>query len=217
MSFMTPFDRSAFLGQVRLVPHPGAYLSQAITDPVILAKVNLAEAYGDAIIAISKVVQVTPEAMAASAETARMTFDSLLKNPTFLPYVMKVLVLSAVIVKDNIRALGMTPQQLANVLLGAEQSVKKLVPEAELPAKLTATQDEIVSRAPANIKEEVRKRLDSSGIKPENLVPHIPEGATREPVTQAVQAAAPGMSELEKAALIGVPIVLLAAVGFIAR
>lgn len=214
---MTPFGRPAFLGQVRLVQHP--YLAQAVTDPVILAKVNLAEAYGDAITAISKVVQVTPEAMAASAETAKLTFDSLLKNPTFLPYVMKVLVLSAVIVKDNIRALGMTPQQLANVLLGAEQSVKKIVPEAELPAKLKVTQDEIVSRAPANIKQEVRNRLDSSGIEPENLVPHIPEGATREPVTPATPPPAPpsGMSELEKAALIGVPIVLLAAVGLIAR
>lgn len=215
---MLPFDRPAFLGQVRLKPHPWTYLGQ-IDDPKILAKIDLSEAYADAIKAVAKVVQVPPESMAASPESARMTFDSLLKNPTFLGYVMKLLVLSAVIVKENIRALGMTPQQLSNVLVGAEQSVKKIVPEAELPAQLKTYQDEVVARAPDNIKVEVRRLLDTSGIKPENLVPNIPEGASREPVTQAAPPLppAPGMSELQKAALIGVPIVLLATVGLIAR
>jgi hypothetical protein len=214
---MTPFGRSAFLGQVRLVPYPVARLGE-IDDPKLLAKIDLSEAYADAIKAVAKVVQVPPEAMAASPESAKMTFDALLKNPTFLGYVMKLLVLSAVIVKENIRALQMTPQQLSNVLVGAEQSVKKLVPEAELPAKLKSYQDEVVARAPVNIQAEVRRLLDTSGIKPDNLVPNIPEGASREPVTQAAPPpASPGMSELEKAALIGVPIVLLAAVGLIAR
>lgn len=210
-----------FLGQVRLV-RPGYFLGQEITDPKILARVDLAEAYGNALTAVSKVVRVKPETMAASSETARMTFDSFLKSggAQFLAYVMKVLVLSAVIVREKIRALGMEPQQLSNILVGAEAAVKNVISMEQLPEELKKYQEEIIQRAPANIKMEVKNLLEGSGITPENLVPNIPEGATRQPVAAAsTQAAvqAPGLSDLEKVALVGVPVVLLATIGILAR
>lgn len=210
-------SRPSFLRQVRLVQGPYS-LGQAL-DPKLEARLNLSQSYADAITAVSRVVQVPPESMSASPETAMLTFDQLLKNPTFLPYVMKLLVISAAIVKEDIRALQMTPQQLSNVLMGAEKSVKKLVPEAELPARLEATKNEIVARAPGAIQAEVRRVLDESGIKPENLVPNIPEGAEKVPVSSA-SAGAPageGISDLGKVALIGVPILLLAGIGFLLR
>lgn len=210
-----------FLGQVRLVSAPTFHLGQ-ITDPMVLAKVDLAEAYANALTAISKVARVTPETMATSPETARMTVETFLKagtGPQFLSYVMKVLVLSAVIVREKIRALGMEPQQLSNILVGAEAAVKNVIPAEQLPAELKKYQDEIVSRAPANIQAEVKTLVEGSGITPENLVPNIPEGATREPVTQTPAAATPGkgLSDLEKVALVGVPVVLLATIGILAR
>lgn len=213
--------RQGFLGQVRLVSSPIFHLGQ-ITDPMILAKVDLAEAFGNALTAVSKVAYVKPETMAASPETARMTFENFLKtgNPQFLAYAMKVLVLAAVIVRENIRALGLEPQQLSNILVGAEAAIKNVLPQDQLPAELKKYQAEIVSRSPPNIQSQVKSLVEGSGITPENLVPNIPEGATREPVSsvQAQQPAAQeGMSDLEKIALVGVPVVLAAAIGLFAK
>lgn len=186
-------------------------IGQSTTDPVILAKVDLAEAYGNAVQAVSKVANVTPEFISASAETAKMTFLKFLENRAFLGYVMKLLVLSAVVVKEKIPALGLTPQQLANILVGGEAAVKEILPEADIKTQLKAYQDEIVSKAPANLQAAVRKLIEGSGITPENLAPNVPEGAVKEEVGPQ---AAPGLTGLEKAALIGVPLVVLAAVGF---
>jgi hypothetical protein len=209
-----------FLGQVRLVSRPMYHLGQ-ITDPVVLAKVDLAEAFANALTAVSKVAYVKPETMAASPETARMTFENFLKtgNPSFLAYAMKVLVLAAVIVRENIRALGLEPQQLSNILVGAEAAIKKVLPADQLPAELKKYQAEIVSRAPPNIQAQVKTLVEGSGITPENLVPNIPQGATREPVapTAAASVPEPGLSDLEKVALVGVPLVALAAIGLLVR
>lgn len=206
-----------FLGQVRLMPRPGDYLGQ-ITDPVILAKVDLAEAFANALTAVSKVAHVTPETMAASPEAARVTFETFLSgNSQFLAYAMKVLVLAAVIVREKIRALGLEPQQLANILIGAEAAIKKVLPPDQLPGALKKYQAEIVSRSPANIQAEVKRLIEGSGITPETLVPNIPEGAIREPVATGQPTAQQGMTDLEKAALVGVPIIALATIGLLAR
>jgi hypothetical protein len=207
----------AFLGQVPLTRNPFSFLGEGeVTDPKVLAMVELEEAYANALNAIAKVVGVKPETMATSVSTAKMTFDQLLKNRTFLPYVMKVLAISAVIVKDNIRALLMTPQQLSNILQGADASVRGILSEDEVKAQLKAATDEVIARAPDKIKDHVKELLESSGITPQNLAPNIPEGANQP--TMAVEAPATNeLSTLAKIALVGVPLAVLATVGYLWR
>ena len=189
-------------------------LGQAVTDPAILAKVNLADSYGQSVKAISGVANVTLEQMAGTPENAKLVFKKFLGNISFMGYTMKLLVLSAVIVKWKIPALGMTPQQLSNILVGGEAAVKELLPAADIRTQLKAYEDEIVSKAPANLQGEVRKLIDGSGITPENLAPNVPEGAVREEVGPEAVA---GLTGLEKAALVGVPLVVLAAIGISLR
>jgi hypothetical protein len=207
-----PFaETRPFLANGRPVSLHPSRLGQAITDPKILAKVDLAEAFGNALRAVSQVVQVPPETMATSAETAKMTFKALIKNPSFIGYAMKVLVLSAVVVKADIRALGFTPQQLANILKGANDALQEVVPTEEMPAKLKMYEDEIISRAPANIQGEVKRLFETSGVTPENLAPNMPKEAEVAAETGVVEPSK--LSGLEIAALIGVPLAILAAVG----
>jgi hypothetical protein len=207
-----------YLGQVAFAANPVYFLGQPVTDPVILAKVDLAESYANALKAVAKVVGVTPEVMSQTTVGAKETFKSFLKNRTFVEYAMKLLVLSAVIVKENIRALGMTPQQLANILSGGDAAVREIFKEDEVKAELDKNKEEIIARAPENIRTEVRRLIESSGIKPENLAPNLPPEATPEEVhVQASQPVEPGLSGLQIAALVGIPLVVLTAVGLIAR
>jgi hypothetical protein len=127
-------------------------------------------------------------------------------------YVMKILVLSAVIVKWKIPALGLAPQQLANILVGGEGAVREILSEAEVGTQLKVYEEEIIAKAPENIRIEVRKLIEESGITPENLTPNVPEGAVREELSP--KAAPVGLTGLEKAALVGVPVVVLAVVAF---
>lgn len=203
----TPFG-NAFLGRASLSRN---VLGQEITDPRILARVDLADAFGNAIRAVSQVVQVTPENMAASPETAKLTFKALIKNPSFIGYAMKVLVVAAVLVKEDIRALRFTPQELANILQGANAALQEVIPAQEMPSRLKAYEEEIISRAPSNIQAEVRRLFETSGVTPQNLAPNIPKGAQVE--TPAGEAPASGLSTLETVALIGVPLVVLTAIG----
>jgi hypothetical protein len=212
-----------FLGQVRLA-RPAVFSLGQITDPAILAKVNMSEAFANALTAVSKIAQVTPETMAASPETARMSFETFLNTagPQALPYAMKLLILASVLVKQNIRALGLEPHQLSNILLGAETAVKSRIPPEQMPEELKKYQAEIVSRAPPSIQSKVKSLIEESGMTAETLVPNIPQGGVepdRAVVAQDVtpMPPAPGLSDLEKAALIGVPIIALAAIGLLAR
>lgn len=197
--------RHGFLGSV---PLRGL---GAITDPKILARVDLAEAFGNALKSVSQVVNVSPETMATSIGTARETFKALIKNPSFIGYTVKVLVLAAIMVKENIRALGFTPEQLGNILQGADEAVRGVVSAEDLPGRLKASEEEIVSRAPENIREEVRKIVATTGVTVENLAPNLPPEALREKLEN--EAPKEGMSGLEKAALIGIPVAILAAIG----
>lgn len=212
-----------FLGQVRLA-RPVVFSLGQITDPVILAKVNMSEAFGNALTAVSKIAQVTPQTMAASPETARMSFETFLKTAgaQALPYAMKLLVLAAVLVKQDVRALGLEPAQLSNILLGAETAVKSRISPEQMPAELKKYQDEIVNRAPPSIQPQVRSLIEGSGMTAETLVPNVPKGSEPAPAvvqqgTEMPMAPAPGLSDLEKVALVGVPILALAAIGILAR
>ena len=206
----------AFLGQVPLAGRNPFFFLGEVTDPKILAMIELEEAYANALTAVSNVVHVKAEDMAASTQTAKMTFDQLLKNRTFLPYVMKLLAISAVIVKDNIRALQMTPQQLANILAGADASVRGILTADEVKAQLKAAQDEIVARAPDNIKDHVKELLDTSGITPENLAPNMPAGANQ-PTIAVETPATSQLSTAQKVALVAIPLVTLIAIGAVWR
>jgi hypothetical protein len=215
--------QQGFLGQVPLVRAP-KYLGE-ITDPAILAKVNMSEAFGNALTAVSKIAQITPDTMAASPETARMSFERFLSaaGAQALPYAMKLLVLASVLVKENIRALKLEPQQLSNILVGAETSIKNHIPAEQMPQELKKYQEEIISRASVNIQPQVRALIEGSGMTATNLVPNIPEGASRENLPPVAQqsvatpmpaAPAPGLSDLQKVALVGIPVILAAAIGF---
>lgn len=202
-----------FLGQVCLTSN----LGQPITDPVILAKVDLGESYANAITAVAKVVGVSPAVMSQTAVGAKETFKAFLKNRTFLEYAMKLLVLSAVVVKEGIRALQMTPQQLSNVLQGGDAAVREILKEDEIKAELDKNKEEIIARAPENIRVEVRRLIESSGIKPQDLAPNLPPEAVQQEVHFQEAVPPPGLSTLQIVALVGIPLVALAAVGLLAR
>jgi hypothetical protein len=201
---LNPFGHG-FLGSARV-----ASLGQ-ITDPKILARVELAEAFGNAIKAVSKVVQVPPEIMAASPGSARETFKALIKNPQFVGYVIKLLVLASIMVKEDIRALGFDPAQLSNVLQGADQAVRGVVAEDQLPQQLKNYENEIINAAPEHVKAEVRRMVESTGITIQNLSPNLPPEASGQGSSGPTREE--GLSGLQKAALIGVPVLILAAVG----
>jgi hypothetical protein len=196
--------RHGFLGSARI-----NVLGQ-ITDPKILARVDLAEAFGNSLKAVSQVVQVAPETMAASVGTANETFKAFIKNPSFIPYAVKLLVLSAIMVENDIRALGFQPEQLSNILQGADQAIRSVVSEEELSGRIKASEDEILGRAPENIKAEVKNLVATTGITKENLAPNLPVVEQKDP---SVSMAKPEMSTLEKVALVGIPLIILVAVG----
>lgn len=213
----------AFLGQIPLVLPSRPYLGE-ITDPAILAKVNMSEAFANALTAVSKLAYVKPETMSASPQTAQMTFENFLKGgPQYVAYAMKLLVLASVLVKQNIRALGMEPQQLSNILIGADAALKKQIPADQMDAEIKKYQQEIISRAPANIQAHVKELIEGAGVTATNLVPNIPEGASREPMpailpgTPAPAPAPAGLTDLQKVALVGIPVALAAGIALLVR
>lgn len=211
-----------FLGQVPLV---GSRFSLGqITDPAVLAKVDMAEAFANALTAVSKIAQVPPKSMAASPEAAAMTFDSFMNiaGASALPYTMKLLVLASALVKQDVRALGMEPQELSNILMGAQTAVKKRIPEENIPAELKKYQEEIISRASPNAQAQVRALIEGSGISAKNLVPNVPKDV--KPATPAAtepqampMAPATGLTDIQKAALVGIPLVVLVGIGLMIK
>lgn len=184
-------------------------------DVSVEARLNLGESFGSALTAVSKVVQVTPEVMSVSPETARQTFLALVRNsPPMQNYVLRLLVLAAVVVKEGVRALQLSQAQVSNILVGASEAMMEIIPEAELPEKLRAAEEEIIQKAPENLKGRVRQIVEGAGVTAGNLAPNLPEGEQR---VSADGKAPADLTTGQKALLVGLPVAALIAVGWMAK
>ena len=183
-------------------------------DIALEARLNLGESFGAVLTAISKVVRVTPEAMAASPKAAKEYILLLIKNsPTMENYVLGLLVLASVIVKEGVRAIGPTQEQVSNILVGAGEAVMEVVPESELPERLLAAENRIIEKTPEGLREKVRQMISGSGISPGNLAPNLPEPEKN----NEDAAGAAGMTAGQKALLVGIPVSGFVAIGLMSR
>jgi hypothetical protein len=184
-------------------------------DPLVEARLNLGQAFADVLTAISKIVQVPVDQFAFSPEIVKRNILVLVRNsPQMENYVLGLLVLASIIVKEGIRALGLTQEQVSNVLVGAGEAMMEVIPESALPERLRAAEEEIFRKTPEALRENVKGLVEGSGINPSNLAPNLPEGVLR---PGAASTGGGSLTAGQKALLVGLPVVGFLAVGMMSK
>lgn len=185
-----------------------------VADPLVEARLNLGQSFADVLTAISKVVQLSVDQFAFSPETVKRNILVLIKNsPQMENYVLGLLVLASVVVKEGIRALGLTQEQVSNILVGAGEAVMEVIPEGALPERLRAAEEEIFRKMPETVRQNVRSMVEGSGISPSNLAPNLPESVLR---PEGVSGGG-SLTTVQKALLVGVPVVGFLAAGMMSK
>jgi hypothetical protein len=185
-------------------------------DPLVEARLNLGQSFADVLTAISKVVQLPMDQFTFSPETVKRNILVLIKNsPQMENYVLGLLVLASVIIKEGIRALGLTQEQVSNVLVGAGEAIMEVIPEGALPERLRAAEEEIFRKMPEAVRQTVRSMVEGSGISPSNLAPNLPKGVLKP--SEGASSGAGSLTVVQKALLVGVPVVGFLAAGMMSR
>jgi hypothetical protein len=138
----------------------------------------------------------------------------LLRNiPIVGDLLAQVMVLGGAILKFGLSIPGMVLREAGNVLGGIAKALKTEGTDGENQEKVDKAKDDIVSKAPDGVKENVKAILGASGVTGRNLTPSVSSSGT---VTGAAgptgAAGAPGMPGVEEpgigtALAIGLPVI----------
>lgn len=137
----------------------------------------------------------------------------LLRNiPIVGDVLAEVLVLGGAIIKFGLSIPGLVLREIGNVLGGVAKALKTENSDAENDKKVNEAKDNIVEKAPVNIKDNVKAILDASGVSGGNLSPGVSSSGqvTASPATTAdlrtVEAPGTG-ADIGTALAIGVPVI----------
>lgn len=132
----------------------------------------------------------------------------------------EIVVLGASVLKFGLSLPGLALHGLGNVMGNIATTLEENFTEAENQNKVDQSKEEILEKAPDELKDNVKALLDASGVSGSELVPGFDrekgkyEGtppATDEEIEQ-VQTGTPPKSDLEKALLVGAPVAGVAAI-----
>lgn len=138
----------------------------------------------------------------------------LLRNiPIVGDLLAQIVVLGGSILKFGLSIPGMVLREAGNVLGGIAKALKTEGTDGENQEKVDKAKDDIVSKAPDGVKENVKAILDASGVTGRNLTPTVSSSGTVTGAAGATGATGaqglPGVSEpgIGTALAIGIPVI----------
>jgi len=134
----------------------------------------------------------------------------LLRNiPIVGDLLAEILVLGGAIIKFALTIPGMVLREVGNVLGGVAKALKTENSDAENEDKVDEAKDNIVEKAPSNLKDGVKAILDAGGVTGKNLTPGVTAGGQVTPTTTPATVIPPVQQEagIGTALAIGLPVV----------
>jgi hypothetical protein len=134
----------------------------------------------------------------------------LLRNiPILGDFLAEILVLGGAVIKFALTIPGLVLREVGNLLSGVGQALKSKNSDSENQEKVEGAKENILSKAPSELKENVKALLNASGITGKNLTPGVASSgqvtATPEPAGTAAAIPAGGETDLGTILGIGVP------------
>lgn len=157
---------------------------------------------------LAALVDVPLSALSQGSDITWNSVADLLENvPTIGGLLAEITVLGDVAVKFSASVPGLTAQGLGNILGGIAKALSAQGATADNAKRNEAAKDNLVNGAPAGKQDAVRGVLDSMTV----------AGVDLGPVTSLDSRKAQGLSGVQKALLVGVPVLGMAAAVFMAR
>lgn len=127
----------------------------------------------------------------------------------------QIVVLGGTLVKFGLSIPGLLLHGLGNVMGNISEALKATYSTEENDKNIEGAKEDIVKKAPDNLKDPVKQLLDAGGVTGSDMVPDVPETAeeedearrTGEQIATGAKNGVPGeTTDLEKALMIGAPI-----------
>jgi hypothetical protein len=170
----------------------------------------IASGLGYALTTLGDLVNIPVSVLSQGVDITFNGVSGLLENvPVIGDLLAEILVLGGTVIKFALSIPGLLLTGLGNIMSGIGKALSAKGTSSENEKKVKDAKDNIVSKAPAAQQDAVRQVLDSAGVAGDNLTPTMTptSGASTEP----------GLSSLEKALMVGIPVIGVAALVLLAR
>lgn len=157
-------------------------------------------ALGFALNTLGDLVDLPLNILSQGVDVAFNGIASLLDNvPIIGAFLGQILLLGNAVIKFALSVPGLLLHGLGGIMMNISKALTAKNTTAENQKNVDKAKDDIVSKAPAAIKGEVKKALEASGVTGSNLTPALDQSG-------AVPAGAQDSGGLEKVLTIGLPI-----------